>query len=306
MADSDLIAQVYPYQDSKQLQYAQQAIESSSWCMPAKLPQQQQHQEEGLQDRGSRESTQALEEQHPDTLPYLELRFSQPPRTFSGLVFGTDANVCDIVLPDEKSLGFSRRHFALTYKTNFDDGYPRLIVRDLKSTRGTTVIYDGKGDESRSDFEWILDGFDAPKETEYLIVQLDRNLQFRIFVTHHDLAAPVYAQNIERFRQGTADPGVLLHGVRLESGPPTQLHSGAQSPIKRPILLHLGQIGQGGFGIVSRHWNVSTGKEYACKRPLGKKYNKESWEQEIRIMRRISHVSKVPQPPLENLLILAG
>lgn len=297
MADSDLIAQVYPYQDNEQLQYARQAIESSSWSMSPRLPRQHQHQEEGLRDRGSRESTQEPEEQHPDTLPYLELRFSQPPRTSSGLVFGTDENVCDVVLPGKKSLGFSRRHFALTYKTNFDDGYPRLIVRDLKSTRGTTVTYDGQGDESRSDFEWILDGFDAPNRIKYLIVQLDRNLQFWIVVTHYDLTAPVYAQNVERFRQGAADPEDLLHGVRLDSGPPTQPHSGAQSPVRRPILLDLGHIGQGGFGVVSRHWNVSTGKEYACKRPLEKRYDKTSWEREIRIMRRISHVSEVPQSP---------
>lgn len=307
MADSDLIAQVYPYLDNPGLQYARQAIESSSQSVPPRVSQKQEDQEEILRDRGSRESTLAPEDEDPGKLPYLELRFSKSPRTSSGLVFGTDENVCDVLLPGTKSLGFSRQHFALTYKTTFIDGRPRLIIRDLKSTRGTTVTYDGQGRERRSEFEWIIDGFDTPNDTKHLIVELDRNLRFRIFVTHHNITTSAYSQNVEFFRQGETDPEDLLRGVRLESGLRTQRQSGAQSPVRRPILLNLGQIGQGGFSVVTRHWDVSTGKEYACKRPLGRRYDEKSWDKEIRIMRRISHVSGVNTAThVEQLLTLAG
>lgn len=70
--DADLIAQVYPYQDDRLLRYAQNAIENSSRYMPPRLSQQQQ--EEAPQGRSSRESTESREDNnHPDTLPYLKV-----------------------------------------------------------------------------------------------------------------------------------------------------------------------------------------------------------------------------------------
>jgi hypothetical protein len=43
---------------------------------------------------------------------------------------------------------------------------------------------------------------------------------------------------------------------------------------------------------VSHHWNVSTGEEYARKKPLDQRYDREAWEKEIDIMDRISYVEK--------------
>lgn len=116
--------------------------------------------EEVYLSRRDRESTDPPEEYEDDanknTLPCIELRFSDPPRTSAGLVFGTDPTTSDVILPGLK--GISRRHFALTYKIKFDDGRDRLIVRDLGSTYGTIVKYDGKGDRLRSKFDWIIGG----------------------------------------------------------------------------------------------------------------------------------------------------
>ncbi|KAF2174592.1 hypothetical protein K469DRAFT_707085, partial [Zopfia rhizophila CBS 207.26] len=40
------------------------------------------------------------------------------------------------------------------------------------------------------------------------------------------------------------------------------------------------------------HSDVSTGVEYACKKPCDKKsFDRESWEKEIDMMSRIRHVS---------------
>jgi serine/threonine-protein kinase Chk2 len=285
MADTDLIAQIYPFNDP--LYYVQKTIKASSRFMPPRQPQQRQD----PYGHSSRESTEALEEYNPETLPYIELRFSGPPRTSSGLVFGTDPNTCDVVLPNIKGIGLSKRHFALTYKrTEIDERY-HLIVRDLKSTHGTTVAYDRKGrDKRRSKFDWIVDGFDLPNQTKNLIVQLHQNLSFRIIVNHHDITSPIYIDNVERFRQGAANLQNLVSGFSLQSGPDTERNSGTQTPVKHSILLPLGRIGHGTYGVVSRHWNVSTGDEYACKQPAGANYDKVAWRNEIDIMKKISDV----------------
>ncbi|KAH8761615.1 hypothetical protein F5883DRAFT_562518, partial [Diaporthe sp. PMI_573] len=98
MADTDLIAQIYPFNDP--LYYVQKTINASSRFMPPRQPQQRQD----PYGHSSRESTEALEEYNPETLPYIELRFSGPPRTSSGLVFGTDPNTCDVVLPSHRKI----------------------------------------------------------------------------------------------------------------------------------------------------------------------------------------------------------
>ncbi|KUI73342.1 Serine/threonine-protein kinase Chk2 [Cytospora mali] len=254
--------------------------------MPPRLPQQQ--------GRSSRESTGSRgDDDHTDTLPYLEVRFSVAPRTSTGLVFGTDDNTCDVVLPNIKGMDISKRHFALTYKTQFADGWSRLILRDLGSRHGTIVVYNALGGQPRSDFDWILDGFDLPNATEAFIVQLHEKLRFRIVVARHDITSPAYANNVERFHQRAANPQDLLRGFGLQSGPETELNTGTHTPVRRSILLPLGWIGKGGFGVVSRHWNVSTGEEFACKQPVDREYNRSAWEKEIHIMRGTSHANIV-------------
>lgn len=204
MADADLIAQLYPYDDEKSLLYARKSLEDSSRCMPPRRPRQEQ--KEPPQSRSSRESTEsAAGEPDPDTLPYLEVRFSDAPRASSGLVFRTDTSICDVVLPHFEGTGMSKRHFALTYKNQFADGCSRLIVRDLGSRNGTIVTYDGKAGKPRSNFDWILDGFDPPQNTRQIIVRLHKNLAFRIVVTRHDITSPAYATNVEQFHHGAAD-----------------------------------------------------------------------------------------------------
>lgn len=297
MADTDLIAHIYPFHDP--LYYMQNAIETCSRFMPPR--QQPPLQRQDPYSRSSRESTEALEDYNPDTLPYIELRFSSPPRTSSGLVFGTDRETCDVVLPKIK--GLSKHHIALTYKRTEIDNQFHLIVRDLKSIHGTVVTFDGKGrDKLRSKFDWIIDGFKLPNGTENLIVQLHQNLSFRINVIHHDITSFAYNDNVERFRQGAANLQDLIGGFGFQSGADTERNSGAQTPVKHPILLPLGTIGHGGFGVVSRYWNVSNGEEYACKRPVGSNYNKEDWRKEIDIMKKISDVSKNAVFPITCML----
>lgn len=274
MADTDLIARVYP-SGKFYFELAQNMIKTSSRCMPPKIPQQLPR--ETPQNRGTRESTAPLETRvvDPDTLPYIELRFSDGPRTSSGFVFGKDPEASDIVLPDDKHI--SRRHFALTYNNKFDDGRYRLIVRDLGSTCGTIVTYDNEGGELRSNFDWTIDGFSVPNRKKQVIIEVPESLQLRVIVNHHhNTTSPTYVENVERFRQGVAGTLDLFGVLDIQTGPETERRSQVYSPVRHPFTLSQGWIAQGGFGAVSRRWDVSTGKEYARKQPIGKTYDRKS------------------------------
>lgn len=292
MADTDLIARVYPYEDV--YCYARAAIEASSRHMTPTQEPPEIH-----WSRSARESTEPPERnanENLDTLPYLELRFSDGPRTSSGFVFGVDGNTCDIPLPNIP--GISRRHFALTYKNQL------LIVRDLGSKFGTVVTYDDEGRKPRSKFDWIIDGFDVTDNTKNIIVQPHENLGFRIVVARQDITSPAYIDNVARFHQGAACTEALLGGLGIQDGLETERNTGAHTPVENPILLPRGRIAKGGFGVVSRHWNVSTGEEYACKKPTEKNYNRRAWVREIDVMKMISHVGNESIPPPAGLAYL--
>ncbi|KAI5924572.1 kinase-like domain-containing protein [Camillea tinctor] len=223
-----------------------------------------------------------------DTLPYLELRFSDPPRTSSGLVFGT-AKTCDVVLPEGHLV--SQRHFAITYKRTEVDGRYHLIVKDLKSRYGTVVEYDMLGkDQRRRNFDWIIDGFNLPDAARTLTVNLPYEIRFQIVVTTQNIASLAYIDNVERFGRGAASLQDLVSEYDLQSGPSTEHNSEAQTPAQYPIHLSRGVLGTGGFGTVTLLWNVSTGEEYACKKPTDPiRHNKEAWRREVAVMRRTTN-----------------
>ncbi|KAF2964036.1 hypothetical protein GQX73_g9537 [Xylaria multiplex] len=284
MADTDLIARVYPLRGGRT--FSIETITKNPRCMPPlEVPPQP------IENRGARESTEPLPDDYKDSdvnlrlLPYIELRFRNGPRASSGFVFGKDPYTCDIVLPDVEYI--SRRHFAVTYK-RFDDGYYRLIVRDLDSTCGTAVAYDRQKTGSRMKFDWIIGGFKFPDRTELFTVKPHKHLKFLIVVARHNITSPTYIRNVQQFLHGTAGAEHLLNTLGLQSGIETERHSQVHSPNRDRILLFEGWIARGTFGMVSHYWDVSTGKEYACKEPLGE-YKKKAWENEINIMKSISH-----------------
>ncbi|KAG7290516.1 hypothetical protein NEMBOFW57_000518 [Staphylotrichum longicolle] len=227
MEDSDLIARLYP---ADAVGYALDMIQGHPRCIKGA-----QQPELDSQSRTSRESTVEYQEFDDDVaLPYLELRFSHVPRTSLGLIFGRSAS-SDIVLPSLAKISSS--HFALTYKNTFADGHYRLVVRDLGSTRGTTVSYDGKGDELRKGFDWIASGFEVPVSVESLIIQPHKYLSFRLVVIHHDIASPAYIDNVKRFcNVGTAADN-FLGGLGLQPYPDMERTTGANTRLSNPILI---------------------------------------------------------------------
>ncbi|KAI0905313.1 kinase-like domain-containing protein [Ustulina deusta] len=282
MYDPDLIARVYPLRGTY-FDAVQKAIQKNPQCRPPKFIQTEP--QTTCRDRSSRAPTLPPVDLNVDNIYSLELRFSHIPRSPAGLIFGRD-EVSDVVLPDMP--GMSRRHFALTYKNTFQDKCYRLVLRDLNSGHGTFVRYDNKqtDEKPRKSFDWILDGFKLPNGIKTFTIQPFKDLQLEIEVNHdHMINSPTYIANVTRFRHGAAGADDLLNYVQLDKGPETECHTAGNDEL---ILLHH-VISNGAFGTVSRHWNASTGVQYACKEPRSGEYNKHSWRKEIEIIKRTSH-----------------
>jgi serine/threonine-protein kinase Chk2 len=289
--DLDLIARLYPVEAYGP---ARDTIEKHPLGLPPRLTQLHS----GLSQGGGTGDYDL------DALPYIELRFSNLPRTPQGLVFGKDP---DSDVPLSPLPGISRRHFALTYKKTFRDGRYRLIVSDLGSRYGTMVTYDKKGQEKRVNFDWVIAGFDFPRKAK-IIVQPVETLKFRIVVCDHDITSPAYIARVEQFLQGVtgADSPRAFGNLVLQSSLVTDHDPGAHTPANGSLLVPHEVIAQGSFGMVSRYWDVSSGEEYARKEPVGREYDEESWQMEIDLMRQVSpHVSGLETTCLQMCIDIA-
>lgn len=282
MADTDLIAPLYPYNDIKQ--YAKRPIEHARRFVPAKSPQSEEVLD--AEFRRERESTEPPRADHvADHLPHVELRFSSPPPDSRGFTCGTSRTCC-LRTPYG---GISRVHWALTYKQIKGRYY--LIVRDLNSTHGTMVTYDGEGGEVRRKFDWIVGGGGVVVEFGRTCIHLSEDLKFQIMVTPQDRTSPAYIANVERFIRGSMYAEADLDRLDIKSSTYTMLNSWVQSPTAEPILINRGCIGSGAFGVVTRHWNVSTDEESACKRPVSNDdTTKRLWRREVDLLSRVKHV----------------
>ncbi len=283
MADTDLIACLYPFEDDSG--NTSEMIERIKNHIPARYTRPKPHYDR--RDRAPTEEPEQRQGDRLDYLPRLEFRFSRGPQTSHGFVFGWDQK-SDVVLPWMQ--GISYHHFALTF-----DDHIRPIVKDLESLDGTEVIYDKQGHGKRRDFIWIIGGHDVPQEKKSIVINANNHLKFQIVVAHHDITSQLYIDNVNRFRQGTVSADNLFGRLDLGSRPPTERASGAHTPGTGAIVLRK-KLGEGSFGVVTHVWNVSNADEYALKQPSVKAIQKrrvdvDAWEKEARIMGRISHVS---------------
>ena len=266
-------------------------------------------QEEGL-DRWEREETEPPEEREQDAFPHqgpcLVFRFSKPPRTRKGVVCGRSP-MADIVMPQLKSI--SRCHFALTF-----DGQNRLVVRDLGSCVGTTMLYGNVSEDAEPRFkvDFSAEGPGLLEGRPPIIKILD-DLQFKLVVPRHDVTSATYLENVRRFREGSAGTEDLLAGMELLSRAPTELPTPAAGGIvagaKVPgQIMWTKEIGRGAFAIVCYAWDAQTREEYALKKPLpedpqnakqkahsGEKkkprFSVKQWRREAEILKGLRHVS---------------
>ncbi|KAJ8131553.1 hypothetical protein O1611_g2073 [Lasiodiplodia mahajangana] len=271
MEDTDLIARIHPFLD-EDYDRAVAAIVAIPHYKPPKHPRQEV--KPTSPSREDRESTEPPDTFAPklDELPYLELRFSRGPQTSAGFVFGT-ASTSDFVLPNTSKI----------------DGYYRLILRDLGSSSGTAVGYDGHGLEVRKGFDWILHGYEAPNTTKNIVIQLHEKLKFKIVANQHDIASYAYIDSVERFRRGVTAPEDLIKRFGLFTGAMTQRDSSMYSPSTRQLIAFRKKLAEGTYATVNQCWDVSTGLQYACKEPMPNKYKGKSWQNEFEIMKDLSH-----------------
>ncbi|KAK4137208.1 kinase-like protein, partial [Trichocladium antarcticum] len=308
MADPDLIARLYPVATNSlakstfQLNQTRVRPGRSSFDSPSRS--------EGggsALGLGDRESTQAPEDVDPDDyLDCLELRFSNGPRTSRGFVFGRDEK-CDIVLASQ-TRNASSHHFAITFENGFEDTDKcRLVLRDLNSTFGTAVQYAGRGGESRRGFRWILSDHAGVDDSD-VVVQASLLLQFRIVVHIKEISHSL-VRSVEHFlRERPAESLLADLGFRIL--PRTEAPTGAHTPKSGPILLSMGELGRGAFGVATRWWDVSTGREFARKRPLLQlcEEDRRAWREEAKLLRKLSHehivkifgVVETPHPVFGN------
>ncbi|PGG98119.1 serine/threonine protein kinase [Blastomyces parvus] len=283
MEHPDLVAVLHAYQRSPGAVATIAASENAWLHIPPRS------QEEPLPPSlRSRDPTPELEEGEDEYSNYLDhealqLTFSHRPKNGNqGFCLGRDRSRCDIYIPTlATEYHISTQHFFLTF-----DNQNRLILRD-RSRNGTIVTYDGKGGKKRRNFRWILAGDPFANDVRKIVVRLNPQLQFIIIVSkawmgHHPAQ---YISKVEQFRNElTASTEPFIGGLGLQSQTTT-------APIKDPL-------GAGGFGTVTLRWDVSTGHEYACKKPHTLDPQRlEYWEKEIRIMGQIKHENIVKFHP---------
>lgn len=309
MDDNNVVAYIYPAVGTRGYAGAVRSIEENAasprYRPPRRLrPQVLEARHRGPPDifkRHERAPTVEEEEEQEvhDDLEYeacIRVTFDCISKTRSGLRAGRsdDAELHLVELP---GVGFY--HFALTFDSNYC-----LVIRDLGSTCGITVIYDGTERGRWSKFDWIVGGSDFLEKVSLIVVKVSQFVQFQVVIPRHDVGSKSYKDKVDRFRAGTADVEQLLDlgRVGLPSRVRTTVPSGVQTPASQPAeaVTVRKRIGRGGFGVVYRVWNVSTGEQFAVKKPKKRRYNGADWEKEIVIMERIEHVS--PDKPVYVVL----
>jgi len=281
----DLIARLYPYGEG----------EDGLAIRTVKLRQNHSRMIDVRKDyselhgRYSRESTAPLsdieDEVEKETVggKGLQLTFTHGPKAGHGFKIGTDPNSCYIVIP--LLTGISRCHCYLTF-----DEERRLVLRDC-SSNGTVVTYDGKAGQKRRHFTWILGGHEVPDKTKSIVIRLHTALKFQIVVAKPTFP-DIYFENVDEFLGETAIANDFPFGaLGIRSNASTAAPSGTHTPEQDPILLEQETLGRGAYGVVTRVWDVSTGREYASKRFTN--VDKSDWEKEASLMRQSPHVSHI-------------
>ncbi|KAK4152080.1 kinase-like domain-containing protein [Chaetomidium leptoderma] len=287
MDDTDLIARVYPvlYNHAGRL-----TLEKNNNRLLLALPLTDSPGFEELDPalgQSDRESTLPPSPHNPDeSSDCLELRFSNPPKTARGFVFGRDEK-CDIILPSLS--GISGAHFAITFENGFEDtDRYRLVLRDLNSLVGTSVKYNDKGGERRSGSRWILSGHEAV-DGNTIIVEVHSCLLLRVVVFIPEIHGLLDGY-VRRFLCQPL-PESMFADLNIHSSPRTKAATGVYSPESGPILIEIAEFGRGAFAVATHCWNVSTGRVFARKKPLQPlaEQDRAVWKREAKLLAKLSH-----------------
>ncbi|EAQ91159.1 predicted protein [Chaetomium globosum CBS 148.51] len=199
-------------------------------------------------------------------------------------------------------MNISGHHFMKTFEKDFaDTGEYRLVLKDLDSTNGTVVKYDGKGGERRSGFRWILSGHKNARSSIIIEVNKYVSFQLAVFIPQIGMTGALVEQ-VQRFLKplpidslvGSLNVDATLKSTAFTPGP------GAPKPGRNaaPILLNKGRLGKGGFASVTHYWNVGTGLAFARKKPY-REFNRDEEERfrnEIELLSGLDHKHIIKRP----------
>ena len=253
-------------------------------------------------DAGTRPATpEADRARSPEDGPGYRLTFSAGAKTRIGFVVGTSPGSDFVVLNDDKSV--SAYHFAF----QFDAKY-RLVAKDLHSTRGTSVRYDGKTTGPRVGRGWVLSGCPYVNDATTIVISIAPFYEFLVKIPRHDIGSPEYRSKVDQFRQcANASATDLLRDVQIESRVPTAQPSNAVTPselLSQPFIMK--PIGQGAFATVYRWWNAETGDEMAIKRPRPRQlFAPSAWRREADLLSKTKHVSSKRHPPACRMTVVS-
>ncbi|KAH7631538.1 checkpoint kinase [Sordaria sp. MPI-SDFR-AT-0083] len=320
--DDDVVAYIYPAVGTEGYEGAKKTIDQNKenpgyrpprYCrpeVPEYAPEAVHSGPPDIFNRRDREPTEDAEEHDP--LEYeacIKVTFAHIPKTRLGLRCGRSEDA-ELRLKPLPGVGFW--HFALTFNQDYC-----LVVQDLNSTCGTTVVYKGEERGRWSSFSWIVGGSDFLKDMSPIIVKVSSSLQFRLVVPQHNVQSESYRDKVSRFlaRTADADPLFDLDQIGILSRRRTKVPSGVQTPVLEPtapVTLNK-ELGRGSFAVVYRVWNVSTGKQYALKKPVNRSFDAAAWKREALILGRIKHEHIVTllnyspgPPPCLNLEYVPG
>ncbi|KAH8696864.1 hypothetical protein GQ44DRAFT_779505 [Phaeosphaeriaceae sp. PMI808] len=180
-------------------------------------------------------------------------------------------------------------HFALTFNEKM-----RLAVKDLDSTVGTRVIYDGEEGQRGHGIAWSARGPSLAKG-KVPVIKVVGELQFRLIVPDHDITSQAYRDNVARFLEGAALAEDLFLDMKITNRTQTELPTpgGADTPStqKPGRIFWKKELARGSFAVVKYVWDVTSGEEYALKESLPGA--RGDWDWEADIMMGISHYSIV-------------
>jgi hypothetical protein len=222
------------------------------------------------------------------------LRFSHGAKNAHGVMMGRSLSA-DLLITGN---GISTKHAVFNFN---ERGIP--FVQDLGSRFGTRVIY--PNDQSnlkgfrKGGKPWLLTGppilnkIKDPAQRDP-ILYLAPNMAFRVHLPYdQDRDHPDWRARVNIFRERHAEPSSLFGQLDIGSASTTQPATGQVSPAEGPGVIFRSVVGRGIFGVVAYVWNSSTNEEHAEKRPLVDEHTLAVLRTEVRILRRLDHVSEI-------------
>ena len=161
--------------------------------------------------RQERDGTeQSVERELLENTDCLVVRFSDDAKTHVDVVDECERDA-NIDLTFQNILGISRFHFVFIF-----DEQNISIAKNLGSTGGTKIIYNGKKKKRLSNSDWPLINFSIAKG-KLSIFNIINFVQFKVIVSHWNITFRNYVDRVKSFHEGTVNSENLFAFFIIQS-----------------------------------------------------------------------------------------